>query len=315
MIFNKKTIQDKEYTLSFTNNFLQELLYITECNNLLSQDITMFITPILAAAAITATPANWAKVSRPASLTESSQPIGEYSNGCISGAVKADLNNPYYQVIRQQNKRFYGHPILVEYIGDLAERAHKAGLPILLVGDMAMPRGGRFSSGHASHQTGLDVDIWFRTVKAPLSAENLKKPWVLTIVKDNFLETNKYYNKDIYTMVKLAATDDRVGRIFVNAAIKNQLCNDTPEKERTWLHKVRPWWGHTAHMHVRLNCPEGAVNCVKQAPIPAGDGCGPEVKSWLDAILHPKKPDPNQKPKKPVKKIPPAMCEDLINLK
>ncbi|MFP1497777.1 penicillin-insensitive murein endopeptidase [Escherichia coli] len=29
----------------------------------------------------------------------------------------------------------------------------------MLICDMGMPAGGRFNGGHASHQTGLDVDI------------------------------------------------------------------------------------------------------------------------------------------------------------
>ncbi|SFP06447.1 penicillin-insensitive murein endopeptidase [Ruminobacter amylophilus] len=270
----------------------------------------MFLAPIIMAAAVTGAPADWARMTHPAG--EQVQSIGEYSNGCIAGAVSADLKNPYYQVIRQQNRRFYGHPVLVSYIGDLADRAHEAGLPILLVGDMAMPRGGRFIKGHASHQTGLDVDIWFRMVKKPLGKKDLEKPWALTIVKDNFLETNGYYSKDIYTLVKLAATDDRVARIFINPAIKNQLCRDTPEEERGWLHKIRPWWGHTAHIHVRLECPEGADSCVKQAPIPEGDGCGTELQSWLDEIRHPKKKDTKPKPK--VKKIVPEQCIQLLQM-
>ncbi len=274
----------------------------------------MFFAPVFLAAALTATPAGWAKITAPAG--DAPSPVGEYGNGCIFGAVSADLNHPYYQVIRQQNRRYYGHPELVDFIGGLAGRAHEAGLPILLIGDMAMPRGGRFVSGHASHQTGLDADVWFRMVKKKLSDKELRKPWALTIVRDNLRDVNGYYGKDIYKLVKLAAEDDRVERIFVNAAIKNRLCEDTPEAERGWLGKVRPWWGHTAHMHVRLACPEGAADCVKQAPPPKGTGCGLEVKSWLGDLLRPKKKEKTPaKPPRPVKKVPPALCTELIRMK
>lgn len=272
----------------------------------------MFLAPIIMAAALTGTPADWAGVTRPAG--QEAQPIGEYSNGCISGAVSADLKNPYYQVIRQQNRRFYGHPLLVEYISDLAGRAHDSGLPILLIGDMAMPRGGRFIRGHASHQSGLDVDIWFRMVKSPLSKSGLQTPWALTIVKDNFLETNSHYTRDTYTLIKLAATDDRVSRIFVHPAIKNQVCHDTPENDRAWVRKLRPWWGHTAHMHVRLECPAGALYCIKQPTVAEGDGCGAELESWLEDIRHPKKKK-KEKPQKPVKKKVPEQCVELLNIK
>ncbi len=35
----------------------------------------------------------------------------------------------------------------------------------VLIGDMGMPAGGRFNGGHASHQTGLDVDIFLQLPK------------------------------------------------------------------------------------------------------------------------------------------------------
>lgn len=268
----------------------------------------MFITSMLLAGAITA--ADWAKINKPVATEPT--PIGAYANGCISGAVSADLNNPNYQVIRQQNKRFYGHPELVDYLNKLGEKAHNNGLPILLIGDMSMPRGGPFIKGHASHQTGLDVDIWFRMVKKPLSNKELKTPWALNIVADNWLETNKYYSKNIYTLVKLAAEDPRVERIFINPAIKEKLCQDTPQDERSWLSKVRPWWGHNAHIHVRLGCPAGSSFCEKQAPVANSDGCGKEVQTWLDDIRHPK-PKPKPEPKPP--KIIPEKCYDVLQAK
>ena len=42
-----------------------------------------------------------------------------------------------------------------------------SGLPVFYVGDMAQPRGGPLPFGHASHQTGLDVDIWFTLTPRP----------------------------------------------------------------------------------------------------------------------------------------------------
>ena len=92
-------------------------------------------------------------------------------------------------------------------------------------------------------------------------------------------------------MVRLAASDPAVARIFVNAAIKKALCQGEPPGERDWLRKVRAWWGHDSHFHVRLNCPEGAPGCVAQAPPPPGDGCGGELAWWFTAeALHPKPP-------------------------
>lgn len=241
-------------------------------------------------------------------------PIGTYSNGCLQGGQKANLKHPYYQIIRQQNNRYYGDPSLLSYIENLAERAHQANLPILLVGDMSMPRGGPFNGGHASHQIGLDVDIWFRMVSKPLNKNELHTPWALNIVADNFLKVNKYYTPKIYTLIKLAAEDKNVERIFINAAIKDQLCKDTPIAERAWLHKIRPWWGHNAHLHVRLKCPSNVQECESSPPIPiSNDGCGSEINSWIDDIRHPK-PKANQetKPKPKPQKVLPKTCRDMI---
>ena len=52
--------------------------------------------------------------------------------------------------------------------------------------------------------------------------------------------------------------DARVNRIFVTPPVKLQMCADAG-RDRAWLRKIRPWWNHHDHFHVRLNCPAGAV--------------------------------------------------------
>lgn len=174
-------------------------------------------------------PKDFSKIKTP--TQSKSQAIGEYYNGCIDGAKKIAFDNPYFQVIRPQNKRFYGHPNLITFIENLATNANKNDLPILLIGDMGMARGGPFLRGHNSHQSGLDVDIWYRMVDKRLPEKQLKSPYAINIVSDNWYETNKNYNNDIYTLIKLAANDEQVERIFVNAAIKKQLCLDSHDNK------------------------------------------------------------------------------------
>src|SRR4051794_30982764 len=87
--------------------------------------------------------------------------IGSYTKGCIGGAMQMPLNGDNWQVMRLSRNRNYGHPDMIALIKRLAARAHKdAGWPGILVGDIAQPRGGPALSGHASHQIGLDADIW-----------------------------------------------------------------------------------------------------------------------------------------------------------
>ena len=98
-----------------------------------------------------------------------------------------------------------------------------------------------------------------------------------------------------------------VSEIFVNPAIKLKLCQ-TAQGDRSWLQKIRPWFGHDSHFHVRLTCPSGAAYCENQAPVPAGEGCDAELYSWFE----PKKP--SSEPAKP-KVVPPEpfLCQQVLN--
>src|SRR5881628_2355068 len=87
--------------------------------------------------------------------------VGFYAKGCIAGAEALPLNGDTWQVMRLSRNRYWGHPDMVALVERLAAKAHKeAGWPGILVGDMSQPRGGPMLTGHASHQVGLDADIW-----------------------------------------------------------------------------------------------------------------------------------------------------------
>lgn len=250
----------------------------------------------------------WQKITHP--VAGSPQSIGAYANGCIIGAEPLPLQSDDYQVMRTDQRRYFGHPDLLAFIGRLSASVHQHGMGTLLIGDMGMAAGGRFSSGHASHQSGLDVDIFLQLPKVRWSSAQLLKPQALDLVAPggkNVVES--LWQPEIGQLIKLAAEDSDVARIFVNPAIKEKLC-ETAGTDRTWLHKVRPWFAHRAHMHVRLNCPAGSLECIDQAPPPPGDGCGAELQSWFE----PPKPGAV----KPGKKTPPpipASCQALLDKK
>ena len=87
--------------------------------------------------------------------------IGFYAKGCIAGAEQLPHTGDTWQVMRLSRNRYWAHPDMVALIKRLAAKAHKdAGWPGILVGDMSQPRGGPMLTGHASHQVGLDADIW-----------------------------------------------------------------------------------------------------------------------------------------------------------
>lgn len=261
----------------------------------------------LATLSLSVSATQWEKIRTPvASANGEVQSIGGYSNGCIIGAQPLALKGEGYQVIRHARNRYYGHPQLLDYLTTLAKNTKNAGLPTILIGDMGMPAGGRFASGHASHQTGLDADVWLRF--GPMDDQTAAKPdgLGLLVVNKGATNVNANWQAQHATLIKLAAKDPRVNRIFVNPAIKVKLCQ-TAGQDREWLRKIRPWYGHDSHFHVRLSCPKDAKYCENQAAIPAGDGCGDELYSWFE----PKPASTSSKPK--VLPAPPVQCQMILN--
>lgn len=231
---------------------------------------------------------------------------GTTSAGCIGGAVALPREGPGWQVLRPARNRNWGHPTLIDFVQRLGETGQAIGWPAFLVGDMSQPRGGPMPSGHASHQSGIDADIWFRRPDRRLSAAELADPWAESMVAADRVSVSRAFSPGHAALLRAAATDPAVDRIFVNAAIKAELCRRTPPAERGWLRRLRPWWGHDSHFHVRLACPGGQAGCVAQAPLPEGDGCDATLDWWLsDEALNPKPPETPPKPK------PPLMLADL----
>lgn len=256
----------------------------------------------------------WEQANNPAPLKPES--IGSYANGCLSGAEPLPLKGYGYQVIRPQRARYYGHPSTIEFIQQVAKDVQAKGIPSLLIADVAMPRGGRFSSGHSSHQTGLDIDIWLRLANQTLSPDDLKEPSYISMVDlKNYRLKSKNWTEQHFDLIKLSAEKKQVARIFVHPVIKDTLCKQETAKDRRWLRKIRPWWGHHYHMHVRLKCPEGEKACVNQALPPKGDGCGAELASWKPKVI-PKKEKvvkSDKKPKKKKIKQKPEQCLLVLN--
>ena len=248
-----------------------------------------------------------------------SRVVGFYASGCLAGGTALPINGPAWQVMRLSRNRNWGHPALVRFLEDLGTKVHQAGTwNGLLVGDMSQPRGGPMITGHASHQVGLDADIWLtpmpnrelnRVEREEMSAVNM-------VAADRRDVDPSVWTPGQLAVIKTAALDPRVERIFVNAAIKKALCRDS-SPDRAWMSKVRPYWGHDYHFHVRLYCPPDSASCKPQAPPPPGDGCGKELNWWFtDAVLHPKPSPPPEKPEKPkpgitMAALPPA-CREVL---
>ncbi|GGE89715.1 hypothetical protein GCM10007285_16480 [Stappia taiwanensis] len=233
--------------------------------------------------------------------------IGSYAKGCLAGGRALAINGPSWQVMRLSRNRNWGHPELIDFLESLAADAPRLGWNGLLVGDLAQPRGGPMLSGHASHQIGLDADIWLTPMPdRVLTRQEREEISAVSMLKgpSNLKNADRGVDPAKWTasrarLIRRAASDPRVARIFVHPGIKQALCR-FETGNRGWLRKVRPWWGHHYHFHVRMACPAGSAGCKDQNPPPPGDGCGKELAWWLsDEPWVPKK---SKKPSKPAKK-------------
>jgi penicillin-insensitive murein DD-endopeptidase len=253
--------------------------------------LLILATLLAATPALAEPPAKELFGAQPLPAALNTEPIGFYSRGCMAGAVQLPPDGPTWQAMRLSRNRQWGLPILVDYIEKLAKDAATLdGWPGLLIGDMSQPRGGPMASGHASHQIGLDVDIWINPMPARLLSEKERED--ISAIAVTEVGPHEVY-PDRWTaahgrFIRRAALDPRVERIFVAPGIKRELCR-TAGSDRGWLSKIRPYYGHNDHIHVRLSCPPGTP-CRAQSPPPAGDGCGAPLDYWFTA--EPYKPSP-----------------------
>ena len=243
--------------------------------------------------------------------------IGYYPSGCLQGGVELPTTGPTWQVMRVSRNRNWGHPELVKFLERFAPIAAKVtGWHGILVGDMAQPRGGPLPFGHKSHQIGLDVDIWFM----PMPDRVLSKEERDNISASNLVAADgKHINRENWSaadvaFIRTAAEQPDVERVLVNAAIKRELCRVESNDDKSWMSKVRPWYGHADHIHVRLRCPADSPNCRPQPAVPSGDGCDKSLNFWFaDWILRLKIPENSGSAKGlKLKDLPPS-CAAVLN--
>lgn len=230
--------------------------------------------------------------------------IGSYTRGCLSGGKMLPISGPGWEAMKLQRNRNWGHPRLVAFLERLAnESREKDGWPGLLIGDLAMPRGGPFRSGHRSHQIGLDADIWYKPKPDhELSSKERADSWSVLLAPEFGKTVTKNWKPGYVKLLKRAASYPETARIFVHPAVKKKLC-ESAGSDRAWLRRIRPWWKHNYHFHVRLKCPDGYNGCKNQNPPPQGDGCGKPLNYWMKQ-LEKAEAWSKRKPKEPAKPKP-----------
>ena len=239
------------------------------------------------------------------------QPIGSYARGCAAGLMALPETGPTWQAMRLNRNRNWGQPVMIAFLQDLS--AYAATLPGwngLYIGDISQPRGGPMTGGHASHQIGLDADIWMLpATNLGLSRKQRESLSSISIRTEDQTRVNRNWTPAHAALLRAAASDPRVERVFVAAAAKIAMCNAASRSDKAWLQKIRPIYGHNEHFHVRLKCPPGSPLCQVQKPTVAelsngGDGCDDTLNWWVTTYLEELRHPP--KPAKPPKKSGPA---------
>ena len=235
---------------------------------------------------------------------------GPAIGGCIAGAVRLPDDGEGFQTIHADRSSFWGAPVTMAGVAALARMAAKAGLPSLLVEDISNPRGGPMPGGHVSHQIGLDVDVALdMRPRPPLDPAARDSIEIASLVAANQRDVvPDLWSGRVEMLLRFAAGLPGLDRVLVNPAIKRHLC-ETVTGDRDWLRRIRPWYGHAAHMHISFACPADQPECVPIAPPPPGDGCDASLQWWFDRLDAPAaaKPGPAAKPRRP-----PAACEAIL---
>ena len=242
-----------------------------------------------------------------------SRSIGFYSKGCLAGAKALPVDGESWQVVRLSRNRNWGNPAMIEFLERFSRKAKAQGVwPGILVGDISQPRGGPMLTGHVSHQIGLDADVWLtpmpdhtmsRTEREEMSAVNM-------VTDDGLSVDHANWTSRQAGIIKAAAEEPEIDRIFVNPAIKKALCETA--KGEAWMNKVRPYWGHNYHFHIRIHCPAGQDSCQAQEPMPPGDACDKSLDWWFtDEVLHPKPETGKPKPPLTLAQMPPE-CRKVV---
>jgi penicillin-insensitive murein endopeptidase len=258
---------------------------------------------------------------------QDSMPVGFYSKGCAAGLVQLPETGPTWQAMRLSRNRNYGQPVMIDFLQELSVAATQVGWRGLYIGDISQPRGGPMVSGHASHQIGLDADIWMLPPPSlGLSRQEREDISSIPVRSADQLSVTENWTNSHRELLKAAALDKRVDRIFVAAAVKIEMCKTAKTADTKWLQKIRPVAGHDTHFHVRLKCPKGAELCETQTPTVkelsgGGNGCDDTLMWWVTDFLNPPKGEKVEKdPDEPVKKGPreytmadlPAQCAAVL---
>lgn len=177
----------------------------------------------------------WAQFLAP--IAAAPQVHGTYGSGCLVGAEFLDVNGVGFETVNRHRKRFYAHPELKELLLDWSsEMLHREHNKRWIIADIGQAVGGPTTTGHSSHQVGLDVDIRLRLLSkddGPFDNENnIDTPYMVqysktvdgkkTLYKVEFRKDK--WHAEMTPILEKVAQNENVQRLFLNAPIKKFLC-------------------------------------------------------------------------------------------
>lgn len=199
-----------------------------------------------------------------------SEAIGFYSDGCMVDDYQLSQFDGNFELVNAWRNRHWAHGRAVNFIAYFTDTMANKNIGPIKISDVSQHGGGDVSPSHASHQMGLDIDIWLAN-----GNEEYQDVVQGSSVNEELFE--KFHARDMY---RTAVANSNVQRIFVNPAIKQYLCRT--ESDTSWLRKLRPMSGHTGHMHVRLYCTDFDEDCIPQFEIGPGSGCNEVLSPDFD---------------------------------
>ena len=196
--------------------------------------------------------------------------IGFYAKGCLAGAAALPIDGPAWQAMRLSRNRNWGHPKLIALVEKLARRGQGATTAGRACWSATSPSraAGPMLTGHASHQVGLDADIWL----TPMPDRAADRPGARGDVGD--LDAGRRHESrvdpKVWTTAHVAPHQAR--RLLSGGRAR---ASSTPRSRRRCARRRQgqgsragwqgaAYWGHHYHFHIRIGCPDGSANCEAQ---------------------------------------------------
>ena len=241
--------------------------------------------------------------------------IGFYSKGCLAGGVALPVNGSAWQVMRLSRNRNWGHPDLIAFLERFALKVPKvAGWNGILVGDLAQPRGGPMLTGHASHQVGLDADIWLTPM--PNRTLNNEEREIFPAATDGARGPQRHRSENLHAGP--CAGDPRRGGRPGSRAHFRERCDQESAMPRSAEHGLDVEGARLLGPRLSHACPDALSE--RQSGLHAASASRQRRRLRQGArllvsrrILYPPPPKVKPKPKPPITmaELPPS-CRDVL---